>query len=114
MGDDARRKMEPVVPETPDRLALPVCAKVVALQELDEREGKKTNRKVETVGRELSTGKVIKIVVMFQFADEPFHLTAAVVEVEHGLGVSFLDGNVGCDDPVVIVAVKEIGLVDTS
>ena len=111
MRDDARGKMEPVVAETADGFALPLRAKVVALQELDEREGKEPNRKVETIGGELAAREVVEIVVMFQFADEPFHLSAPVVEVEHGLRIFFLDGNVSCDDPVVIVAVKEIGLL---
>lgn len=109
--------MEPVVAETADGFALPLRAKVVALQELDEREGKEPNRKVETIGAELAAREVVEIVVMFQFADEPFparpaggHLSAAVVEVEHGLRIFFLDGNVGGDNPVVIVASPTLGL----
>ena len=93
--------MQPVVTKTADRPTLPIVGEVVTLQELNEGEGKKTNSKVEAVGSELPTRKMIKIVVMFQFADEAFHLATAIVEVENGLCIFFLDREVGCNDPVM-------------
>ena len=114
MRNDARGKMQPVVAETADRLSFPVVAEIVTLQQLDEREGQQPNREVETVGGELSAREMIEIVVMFEFADEPLHLSALVVKMNDRVCGFFVFRKIGGNNPVAIVAVEEIRLVAVS
>ena len=114
MRDGTRRQMQPVVAETPNGLSFPVVAEIVTLQQLDEREGQQPNREVETVGAELSAREMIEIVVMFEFADEPLHLSALVVKMNDRVCGFFVFRKIGGNNPVAIVAVEEIGLVAVS
>ena len=50
VGDDTRRKVQPVVAETTNRFLLPFRAEVVTFQQLDQCEGEQADSKVETVG----------------------------------------------------------------
>lgn len=103
-----------MVTETANGFFLPVICEVVTLQQLHQREGQYTDGEVETVGRELSTWEMIEPIVGFELADHLLKLPALVVEVNDGLSIFLLFGDIGGDDPVVIVAVKEIGLMASS
>ena len=93
---------------------LPLIAEVVALEELNEREGKHADGEVEAVSRELSAGEMIEAVVMLELADHFLEEPAPFVEVDDSLSVFFFLGNVGGNDPVVVLAVEEVTLIVTT
>lgn len=111
VGDDTRRKMQPVVTETAKRFLLPFITEGVTLQQLNHCEGEYANGKVETIGRELTARKMIKSVVMLEFTNHLLKLATLVMEVDHGVSIFFFFGDIGGDDPVVVVAFEEIILV---
>jgi len=112
-GDDAGRKVQPLVAETTDGFLLPRGAEVVTLEQLHEREGEHADGEVETVGGELTARKMIQSIVMFEFADHFLELTTLVVEVHDRLGIFLLVGDIRGDDPVMVVALEEVILVAT-
>lgn len=106
--------MKPVVAETADRFLLPLIVEVVTLQQLHQREGEHTDGEVETVGGELSAREMIEPIVMFEFANHLLKLSAPIVEVNDGLSIFLLFGDIGGDDPIVVVAIEEITLMASS
>ena len=93
---------------------LPLIAEVVTLEELNEREGKHANGEVETVSSELSAGEMIESIVMLEFTDHLLEESALFVEVDDSLSILFFFREVGGNDPVVVVAVKEVTLIVTT
>ena len=83
----------------------------MTLEELDKGEGEHANGEVEAVGRELTTGEMIHAVVMLELADHLLEQSALFVKVDEGLSIFFLLGDVGSNDPVVVIAVEEIALI---
>src|SRR5271157_3596285 len=105
--------MQPVVAETSNRLLLPFRSEVVALQELDKREGEDSNGEVQTISVKLTTGHMIETVVMFEFTDHLLELTTTVLKMNHRLCIFLVVGDVGRNDPVMVGTVKEIVLIVT-
>ena len=92
---------------------LPLRTEVVTLKELNESEGKEPDGEVKAVGRELATGEVIKAVVVLEFTDHLLEQSSLFVEVDDGLSILFFLGDVGGNNPVVLVPLEEIALVAT-
>ncbi len=77
--------MEPVISQAAECPGAPLAAEIVLLEKLDDIECKDADGKVQAVSRELPTGEVIHIVVIFKLTYHSLHLSSFLMEVNDSL-----------------------------